>query len=137
MNVYRCMYVCVYLYMYICGCARVQECIYVYVCVRLRVAVIGTRLIRSRPITGDLDWCSLWTRYTGDLKTDLLDDPEICTVNVVKTRRRFESKIVSFHVSVCSYIYFFIYHCQYIYVICIISFDCLRYFTIMTTCITS
>ena len=56
-----------------CICARVS------MSVQLRVAAIRTRLVRSGPVTGDPNSCSLWTRYTDDLKTDLWDDPEIRT----------------------------------------------------------
>ena len=56
-------------------------------------------LARSGP---DPDTCLLWSRYTGDSKTDPQGDWRSVPVRVVKTRRRFGFKTVSFHVSVCS-----------------------------------
>ena len=31
---------------------------------------VSDPLVRSGPVTGDLDLCPLWTQYTGDSKTD-------------------------------------------------------------------
>jgi len=71
-----------YVFMYVIVYARVCECIgmcmYVwcmFVCVYimrawLRGTAIQTRLVRSGPVAEDSELCSLWTRYTGDSKTD-------------------------------------------------------------------
>ena len=68
--------VCMY-YVSMCVCARM--CLYIIVCVWLRVTAIRTRSVRSRSVTGDSELCSLWTRYTSDSKIDSWDDPEVCT----------------------------------------------------------
>ena len=60
-----------------CTCVRVYLCL--RVCVWLRVTVITDSYVQSDSETGDSGWCSLWTQYTGDLKTDIWDDPEIRT----------------------------------------------------------
>ena len=75
--------VCVYFYMYVCGVYMfVSVCMFqcsMYlcfcVCVRLCVTAFRTRLCDLNSVTGDLDLCPLWTRYTSDSKTDPWDDP--------------------------------------------------------------
>jgi len=77
---YACMHACIYAYTHV-NC--VYTCVYVYIRVSswvgLRVARFQTRPCDPNSVTGDLFWCSLWTRYTGDSKTDSWDDPEIST----------------------------------------------------------
>jgi len=43
---------------------------YIYLFVRLRVIAFQTRLCDPNSVTGDPDSCSLWTRHSGDSKTD-------------------------------------------------------------------
>ena len=81
-------------------------CVHVFSCVLQHfglVHAIQTGNKRSEP---DPDSCSPWSRYTGDSKTDPLDDPNIPTVRALETRRLFGFKTASFHVSVCSCIIF-------------------------------
>ena len=76
-----CMYICVcmcilvyvcmlwvYTFVSVCMCVRVYLCL--YVCIWLRGTTIRTYLVRSGPVAEDSELCSLWTRYTGDSKTD-------------------------------------------------------------------
>ena len=56
----------------VCVCARVY--VRVGSCVRLRGAAMQIHLVRFGPVTEDLEWCSLWTRYIGDSKTDPWDN---------------------------------------------------------------
>ena len=79
----ECMYlgVCLY-YVYVYACVGVGVCVYcVYICTCLCTRVcciyIRTRLYDPDPVTKDSDLCSLWTRYTGDSKTDPRDNPKI------------------------------------------------------------
>ena len=72
------MYVCVH---YIYGCTRMcmhvcVVCVYTGVCSYefmswVACCSVSDCLVKSGPVAGNLDWCSLWTRYTADLKTDL------------------------------------------------------------------
>jgi len=60
--------VCIYIvsiYVYI------RRCVYV----RLRVTAFQTRSCDPNSVTGDPNLCSLWTRHSGDSKTDPWDDP--------------------------------------------------------------
>ena len=64
---HTCVYfVCVYLWV----CARVSVLIsplYVW----LRVTTISDSFVRAELSNGRFGLCSLWTQYTGDLKTNL------------------------------------------------------------------
>jgi len=76
--------------MYVCGCIRMCLCarvcrVHVHVCnsVFMFTCVFGcvlkqlqTHSCDLNPVIGDSDWCSLWTQYTGDSKTDPWDDPD-------------------------------------------------------------
>jgi len=110
-----CACVCIYLYnvcgimlvvclcegvLVYCVCMGVYLCIYVYVCLRVFVCVLQrlrTRSCDSKSIIKDLDWCSLWIRYTGDSKTDPWDDPEIHTVSCSEdqTTIQFQNHVIS------------------------------------------
>ena len=82
---YACMLV--YAYMYVCGYTRMcpYACVGVnrvimFICMCwLHAIVFQIYLVRSEPSyrrSGlDSDSCSLWTRYIGNSKTDLWDDP--------------------------------------------------------------
>ena len=65
-------YVCVYLYTYICGCTHM--CLYINVCDWLHVIAFRTRSDDPNSVTEDSELCPLWTRYTGNSKTDPWDD---------------------------------------------------------------
>jgi len=100
------MYVCVY-YVYECICV----CMYtgVWSCEfmgRVACCSVRTRLVRSGPVAGDLDSCLQMIRYTGDSKIDPWNDRSFVSVHVVKTRWWFGREIASFHVSICSHIFF-------------------------------
>jgi len=100
----------------------VYLCEHVSMCVRLRVAAMWTRSCDPNSVTGDSDWCPLWTWYTSDSKTN--------TWNDLKIRPGFGSKTASFHVTVCSYVIsLFIVVSRYLYVTRIISCNRLIYFT--------
>ena len=87
----ECVYGCILVRVY---CIRVSTCVPVYCeCVSMCLSIyyVGmvmcccdtNPLVRSgpsnrRPRPGP-DGCSLWTRYSGDSKTDARDDPEIRT----------------------------------------------------------
>jgi len=108
----------------LCACSTCVCVWFIYYVYRLHATVTQIRSVRFRPVIGDLDWYSLWTRYIGDSKIDTQDDPEIHTVRTVKTKQRFGSKNASFHVSVCScVISLFTVVNRHIYATCIISCD--------------
>ena len=50
-------------------------CLYISVCDWLRVTAFRTGSDDPNSVTRDPDSCPLWTRYTGDSKTDPWDDP--------------------------------------------------------------
>ena len=144
---------CVCMWVYPCMYARVA-CLYGYMCIMgvcwfpfLFVCLvacysISDSFVRSESVTGDSD--PIWIRNHYGPDTQAIREPihgmirRSVPVHVVKTRQRFSFETMSFHVSDYSCIIFFIYHYQYyIHVTCIISCDCLRYFTSMITCITS
>ena len=66
----------------VCVCVCVRACVYVYICgVCMYKGVYSCKFIswvaccsvldpfmRSGPIAGDPNWCSLWSRYTSDSK---------------------------------------------------------------------
>ena len=78
------MYVCVYLYICVCGCTPVCMhmwracmgtcvsvlCMCEFMCVRLHVATFQTRSCDLNSITGDSELCPLRTRYTGVSKIE-------------------------------------------------------------------
>jgi len=139
------MYGCMYLYTCICMWGHVYN---VCVCVWISTCVFGCMsqryklVVRSKSVTGDTDPIRIRVHY--GLNTMAIRKlthgmtwrfVPVCTV---KTRRRFGSKIVSFHVSVCSCIIsLFTLVSRYLYVTCIISCDYLMYFTSMINCISS
>ena len=79
MYVHTCMCVCVCE----CGCTRMCMCarvgvkhVFIFICMCwLRVTASRTHSVRSGPVARDSDLCPLWTRYDGDSKTDIWDDP--------------------------------------------------------------
>ena len=73
-----CMHVCMCLGTWVyawgaCVCTGMGINICVCICV---LQLYPDPFIRPRP---DLELCSVWTRYAGNSKTDLRDDPEIRT----------------------------------------------------------
>jgi len=54
-------------------------CVHVFMCVCCMLQRLQTRLVRFGPIIGDLNLCSLWTRYISNSKTDPLEDLEVRT----------------------------------------------------------
>ena len=75
MHICICRYISTYMYVRMLDCVHVCVecmcrvyciCVRVSLSVRLRVAAFQTRLVKSGPVTGDLDSRSLWTRYIGD-----------------------------------------------------------------------
>ena len=128
------------MYTYVSACMYV-ECICVRVYVRVSscvwLCVIATRTCSCDPnyVRGDSELC----RYGSD--TLAIRRPihgMICRSvpgHAVKTRRLFGSKIVSFHVSIFSYIFTIV--GMRLQVTLIISCDFLLYFTSLITCIPS
>ena len=131
------MYTCIWKYVY--GGTRVcmhmwhvcmGTCVSVlYVCVRvfvhawvdktrlslypsLPLNVVGLRVVAIRAHSPDPNPCSLWTRYTGNLKTDLWDDSEIRTSSCSENQRviRFQNRVISCECLLLSF--FLIYHYQ-------------------------
>jgi len=104
--VYVCVYVivCVWVYMYVC---IMLICVHVYVCVCISSCMYVACYSNTNPLVRfgpDPDSCSLWSRYTGDLKTDPCGDSEIRTGSCNEDRTVIRSKIMSFHVRVYSYV---------------------------------
>ena len=97
------------------GC--MQEYVDVYVLVYYACLVAcgsdADSSVRSEPITGDPDPTQNCARYEPGTLAFRRPTHEMIQrfvlVHAVKTRRRFGSKIVSFHVSVYSYV--FLYYC--------------------------
>jgi len=114
-------------------------CIYIYLYVRLRVAAFRIRSVRSGFVAGDPDPIRICTRYGPDTQAIQRTIHRMIrrsvVVRAVKTRRRFGSEIMSFHVSACSYVFIIV--GMHLHVTLIISYDFLLYFTNLITCITS
>ena len=127
----------VYVYgMYTNTCLSLYGC--EFMCVQLRSTAIRTRSMRSGLVTGDSELCSLWTRYTGDSKTDLRDDQEICTGSCSEDQTAIWFQNTSFHVSICSYVFSLLLLPVCVHIsVCIISCDHMIYFNSMITHITS
>ena len=88
-----------------CVCVRVY--IRVSSCVRLHVAAIQTRSCDPNSVTGDSNLFPLWTRYTGNSKTDPWDDSEIRTgsCNEDQTVIWFQNRVISCE---CSYVFLYL-----------------------------
>ena len=110
-------------------------CLYINLCFWWRVAAttdpfgeIQTRSSDPDPLQEpglDPNSCSLWTRYTGDSKTDPWDDPSISTGSCSEdqTAIRFRNRVIS-----CECSFLCIYRCRYaLHVALIISCDFLLY----------
>ena len=98
-----------YIYNVLCKCMCIPVCrwMYVWVHVCLVACCIDPDLIvRSKPVNRDPDLCSMWTRYTGDLKTDIRDDSEIHTNSCSEDHMAIRIQSHAFPVSVCSCIIF-------------------------------
>ena len=133
------MYVCV-VYVYTCMwvCTHVSMCMCVYVCMWLRVTATRTRSWDPNPVTGDSDLCLLWTRYTGDSKTDSWDDSGVSAGSCSKDQMaiQFQNHVISCEcLFLCIFLINVVNRC--LCFTCIISCDPLIYFTIMITCIAS
>jgi len=148
-NVYVsiCMSSCVYRYMYVWGCTRMclcarvgmLECIYVtcicsVVCCSDSDSFVQYKLSNGRfrvvPIMDPIPWQfeDLSMRWSADLYQFMHWRPDNDSI----------SKPRHFMLVFALVLFSLFYHCQYyLYVICIISCDCLRYFTSLVTCITS
>ena len=123
MNAWECIYRCtcecthVYMYVIICGCMHAYVyvlCLYVlwYVFVLMYYMCFVAWLQRSEAVTGDSELYSLWTRYTGNSKTDLWDDPEIRTGSYSEDQMAI---LIQNHVISCECLllyHFLIYPCQ-------------------------
>ena len=74
--VYTC--ICMYVSVHVCVCVHVSVLnvyLFLYVCAWLCVTTSWTRSCDPNSVKGDSELCPLWTRYTGDSKTDSWDDP--------------------------------------------------------------
>ena len=89
-----------------CMCHVCCMCVRVSMTVQLRDAAIWTRLVRSAPIVEDSKLCSLWTRYTGDSKTDTRVDSEIRTGSCSTDQTAIPARNC-----VISYEYLFLHYC--------------------------
>ena len=113
-----CVCVCMYSVVYTCtcGCTRVCVCtcsgVHVYVLISPSSVCLVTcynvsdSFLWSGPVIGDLNLCSLRTRYIADSKTDLWDDTEIHTALCCEDQKAIRFQTTSFQVSVCSCIIF-------------------------------
>jgi len=95
--------------LYTCTCIRVCVFIYMHGCVNVCMCVFGCMVQRSGPVWWDPDPLQeIWicARYGPDILTIWRPIHGMIRrsvpVRAVKIRRRFGSKIASFHVSVCS-----------------------------------
>ena len=92
-----------------CKPIHVYTCIHVSSCVWMHVAAVSTRLVRSKPVTGDLDPIRIRHCYGPDSQAIQRPTYEMIrrsvTVRAVKIRRQIGSKTASFHVSVCSHVF--------------------------------
>ena len=121
-NLHAC-YVCNYMWVGVYQCMNmVCECVRVYVrassCVCCVLQCLRTRSCDPNSVTEGSDLCMLWTPSTGDSKTIHEITQRFIPVRLVKTRWRFEPKIMSFHLSVCSYVFFLVANrcsCSYSY----------------------
>jgi len=109
MSVHVCIHVCTYMYV-VCVC--IHACVRVGSCVRLRVAAFRIRSCDLNSITGDSGLCPLWTRYSGDSKTDSWDDLKIRTSSYGEDQMaiRIQNHVISYE---CLFLcHFLIYRCQ-------------------------
>ena len=124
------------MYVHVCMCisVRLGECVFQFAAPR-PVRAIRTGNRRFGP---DLDSCSLWTRYTGDSKTNARDDPKIHTGSCSEdhTMIQFRNHVISCECLFLS-IFLFTIVSRHLYITCIISCDRLIYFTSLISCITS
>jgi len=102
----------------------------------MHVTVFRTRLVRSELVTGDSDPIRLRVCYGPDSQAVRRPTYEmICrsvSVHAVKTRHRIGPKTASFHVSVCSHIFFLFTVASSVHgSIRIISCDYMTYFNSM------
>ena len=107
----------VYVYVVVCVCAQVY--IRVSSSIQLHVAAIQTRLMRSELVMRGLNLYLLWTRYTGDSKTDPWEDPEIRTGSCSEdqTAIRIQNRVISCE---CLLLYYWSYMCiTYFHTICV------------------
>ena len=113
-----------------------------FLCSRLRVAVMRICLCAPNLVTEDPD--PIWNRVHCGADTQAIWIPthgiiwRFVSVRTVKTRWRFGSETVSFHVSICSCVFSYLpLSVGSLYVTCIISCDRLTYFTSVITYISS
>ena len=126
------MYAC--LYMCVCVCVGVWINIYMFLCVFICTCVFvyhhvwlvacysdANSFVQSELVTGDPNPIRIHVRYGPDtLAIERLTHGMIwrsVPVHAVKTRRRFGSKITTFHVSVCSCIIFLLIIVSIIYML--------------------
>ena len=146
MHVCNCMHImCIRVYVYVCGvymCTgcipiRVYNCMGVSSCVWMRVTVILDAFVQSRPVTENSELYSLWTRYTGDSKTDPWDDLEICSSSYSE-----DQMTIQFKIHVISYeclstdlfliqAFYLIFSCEYVSDFCIILLMPNYFYTVM------
>jgi len=126
--VYTC--ICSYIHMCVCVCVCVWIIMYICLCLCIHVcmaAAIWTRSCDPDSLTKDSDLFPLWTRYASDLKTDPQTIWRSIPVRTMKTRRHFESKTVSFHVSVSFCIIFIFIVVSIIYLLLVLFHVTIRF----------
>jgi len=98
----------------------VYLCIYVLMCVWLHVATFQIRSCDPNSVTGDSNLCPLYTRYTGDSKTDPHGNPEICigSCSDDQTTIRFRNCVISCE---CLFLYHFLIYFR-LWILCFYSY---------------
>jgi len=130
-SVCECMCICVHIYVYTHVCKRVFMSTYLFGCMLQRCKLVHMKEPIRIYIHYELDTLAIQRSIHGMIWRFVL-------IHVVKIRRRFRFKTVSFHMRVCSYIIsLFTVVSRHICVTRIISCDRLIYFTRMITCVPS
>jgi len=120
-TVWVCMLGCMHEYVYVCSiCMCTGVCSCEFMC-SVACCSDADSFVRSEPVTGDSDPIRIHDRYGPDSQAIRRPIHRIIgwsvLVRAVKSRQRFDFKIASFHVSICSCIIFLIYHCLYYYML--------------------
>jgi len=118
MGMYAWVYAWVVYVRSVCMCTGVCSC--EFMC-SVACCSDANSFVRSEPVTRDSDPIRIRDRYGPDSQAIRRPIHRIIRwsvlVRVVKTIQRFNFKTASFHVSICSCIIFFIYHCLYYYML--------------------
>ena len=109
--IYLCVCVCIYVCIGVCTCAFMCTCGYMCLvtCYHDVDLFVHSKPGNRRP-KPDLDLCSLWTRYVGDLKTDPWDDPKIRTSSCSEdqTAIQFQNRVILYVFTLVSFSQFIV-----------------------------